>query len=79
MTSERIQRRVERLLDQAEAAADEKRWPDVEALAREALTLRDSDPDAMALLERGSPPEEDPQKEKRARNYGATTSVQRVD
>src|SRR6185436_8902068 len=50
MTSERIQRRVERLLDQAEQAADEKRWSDVEALVHEVLALDEVNADALAML-----------------------------
>src|SRR5437870_2093351 len=50
MPSERIQRRVERLLDDAEAAADERRWADVIAIANEVLSLDADNDDAAALL-----------------------------
>jgi hypothetical protein len=39
MPSERIQRRVDALLDRAEVAADARDWAEVEALAREMLGL----------------------------------------
>jgi serine/threonine protein kinase len=51
VTSERIQRRIERLLDQAETAADERHWQDVQSLAREVLSLDESNADAEALLQ----------------------------
>ena len=38
MPSERIQRRIDRLLDQAEEAADRRDWSEVRELAREALS-----------------------------------------
>ena len=48
--SERTQRRIERLLDRAEAAADQRDWVEVEARAREALLLDEQSADASALL-----------------------------
>jgi hypothetical protein len=50
MTSERIQRRIERLLDQAEEAADHEDWTQSAARAREALALDADNRDAQALL-----------------------------
>ena len=50
MTSQRIQRRIDRLLDQAEQAADEKRWSEVETLTHEVLALDADNGDAIALL-----------------------------
>ncbi len=41
---ERIQRRVDRLLDQAEEAADRKDWRTAEQLAREAGPVLDINP-----------------------------------
>ncbi len=49
MPSERIQRRLDRLLDEAEAAADRKEWSVVGDLAREALALDPGNGDAAAL------------------------------
>ena len=51
MPSERIQRRVDRLLDRAEEAADVRDWTEVEQIAREALTLDPENGDAAALIE----------------------------
>ena len=51
MVSERIQRRIERILDQAEEAADEKSCPASAESAREALNLDPSNADAPLLLE----------------------------
>lgn len=50
MVSERIQRRIERLLDQAEEAADKEDWLQSAARAREALALDGESRDAQALL-----------------------------
>ena len=49
MVSERIQRRIERLLDQAEEAADQQEWSLVAQRAHEALSLDESNQDAQAL------------------------------
>ena len=48
--SERIQRRVDRLLDKAEEAADARDWTEVEQIAREAVTLDPENSDATALI-----------------------------
>ncbi len=50
MPSERIQRRIDRLLDTAEEAADRKDWPAAAEAAREALSLDAENDDAKALL-----------------------------
>ncbi len=42
MATERIQRRIDRLLDQVEEAADQEDWEAVQRLSRQVLTL---DPD----------------------------------
>ena len=39
MPSERLQRRIDRLLDQAESAADAEDWPRVRELSQRALAL----------------------------------------
>jgi hypothetical protein len=51
MTSERAQRRIERLLDEAEAAADRDEWPEVARLARQVLRFDAQNVDAQAFLE----------------------------
>jgi class 3 adenylate cyclase len=50
MPSERVQRRIDRLLDQAEAAADSRKWAEVQELAREVLLLDEDNSDAASLL-----------------------------
>jgi len=50
MPSERIQRRIDRLLDTAEEVADGKDWPAAAEAAREALSLDAQNDDAKALL-----------------------------
>ena len=50
MPTERIQRRIDRLLDQAEEAADKRDWTEVQQLAREALALEADNGDATSLL-----------------------------
>ena len=50
MTSERIQRRIERLLDQAEESADKKDWSAVRETALEVLGLDPENADAQALI-----------------------------
>jgi hypothetical protein len=49
MASERVQRRIERLLDQIEQAADQRAWERVQDLARDVLTLDPDNPDALAF------------------------------
>ena len=51
MTTERIKRRIERLLDQVEEAADSKNWQEVHDLSRETLALDSENADAVAFLE----------------------------
>jgi len=50
MTSDRIQRRVERLLDEAERALDERDWEQARLLAAEALALDEANRDAGTIL-----------------------------
>ena len=57
MTSERIQRQIERLLDEAEEAAGAGEWNHLRELCERVLTLSPSNADAEALLaaaERGA-------------------------
>ena len=46
MTSERIQRRIERLLDQVEEAANQEKWEAVCRLSRQILVLDSDNADA---------------------------------
>jgi hypothetical protein len=50
VTSERIQRRVERLLDDIETAADARDWPRVQEVAEDILRLDPGNVDALAYL-----------------------------
>jgi len=50
MPSERIQRRIDRLLDQAEEAADLRDWRVVIECVRTVLSIDDKNEDAHALL-----------------------------
>ena len=50
MPTERIQRRIDGLLDEAEEAANHKDWPSVRMLATEVLGLDAANEDAPALL-----------------------------
>ena len=50
MASERIKRRIERLLDQIEQEADQRNWQLVLELAREVLGFAPDDTDAQAFL-----------------------------
>jgi hypothetical protein len=50
MVSDRILRRIERLLDQADEAADGHNWDLVRELARRALVLDEVNEDAHAYL-----------------------------
>jgi serine/threonine protein kinase len=64
VTSERVQRQVERLLDEAEAAVAERDWEKVRQAARDALVLEPRNVDAQGLLaaaERGLSQSPDPQ------------------
>ena len=49
MPSDRVQRRIDRLLDRAEDAADHEDWTRVRELAQRALTLDDANADALAF------------------------------
>ncbi|MCI0879327.1 MAG: hypothetical protein J4N78_10635, partial [Chloroflexi bacterium] len=51
MASERIQRRIERLLDQIEQEADQRNWQLVLELAREVLGFAPDNSDAKAFLD----------------------------
>ncbi len=50
MTSDRIQRHVERLLDEAEDAADQEKWSRVADLAGRVLAIDEHNADAVALM-----------------------------
>ena len=50
MASERVQRRIERLLDQAEDAMDGSNWESVREHAKVALGLDPENTDALAFL-----------------------------
>ena len=50
MVSERLKRRIDRLLDEAEEAADRREWATVRDLAGRALRLDGSDQDALGLI-----------------------------
>ena len=51
MASERIQRRIDRLLDQAEEAMDQLKWDAVGEYAQAALGLDPGNTDALAYLD----------------------------
>ena len=51
MTTERIKRRIERLLDQLEEAADIEDWETVQRLSRQLVALDRENADAAAFLE----------------------------
>jgi hypothetical protein len=51
MTSERIERQVVRLLDEAEAAVVSRDWGKVRQVATSALVLNPANPDAKAFLD----------------------------
>ncbi|MCH2318154.1 MAG: hypothetical protein MK524_17595 [SAR202 cluster bacterium] len=51
MTTERIKRRIDRLLDQVEEAADSKNWQEVHDLSRETLAVHRENAGAVAFLE----------------------------
>ena len=51
MTPERIKRRIERLLDQLEEAADIEDWETVQRLSRQVVALDRENADAAAFLE----------------------------
>jgi len=72
MPSERVQRQIDRLLDQAEAAAGEEDWARVADCARKVLAVDVSNEDAAAFLSMGEgqgsvPPHE-------ARKHAASSS-----
>ena len=50
MPSERIQRRIDTFLDQAETASDEGDWASVAEKARAVLAIDDGNEDARAFL-----------------------------
>ena len=50
MTTERIKRRIERLLDQLEEAADSRNWQEVYDLASEVTDLDEENADALTFL-----------------------------
>ena len=51
MTTERIKRRIERLLDQLEEAADIEDWETVQRPSRQVVALDRENADAVAFLE----------------------------
>ena len=59
MASERVQRQIERLLDEAEEASAQRKWEVVRDLAQHVLTFDPNNSDGVALLaaaERGLGP-----------------------
>ncbi len=50
MASERVQRRIERLLDQIEEAADQQNWERERILAEEVVALDPENQDAQTFL-----------------------------
>jgi hypothetical protein len=50
MASNRMRRRIERLLDQADAAADQHDWESVRRLANDVLLIDDANEDAIAFV-----------------------------
>jgi hypothetical protein len=54
MPSERIQRRIDRLLDEADQAADANEWSRVRELAQNVLAFAPDDSDAVAYVEAAS-------------------------
>ena len=50
MASERFQRRIDRLLDQVEEAADQRDWEKVGQLAKDVLVLDPENSDAINFL-----------------------------
>ncbi len=50
MASDRIQRRIDRLLDQAEEAADESNWQRVRELSQNILAFDPENTDALGFL-----------------------------
>ena len=65
MPSERIQRQIDRLLDEAEAAATEKDWPRVADCARKVLAVDADNEDAVSFLSMAEGQERPPQQETR--------------
>ena len=54
MPSERVQRQIDRLLDEAETAIAERRWEAVLSLAREVLSFDEGNEDALAFVQSAS-------------------------
>ena len=50
MASERVQRQIERLLDEAEEASSKRNWEVVRDRAEHVLTFDPNNPDGLALL-----------------------------
>ena len=65
MPSERIQRQIDRLLDEAEAAATDKDWPHVADCARKVLAVDADNEDAVSFLSMAEGQERPPQQETR--------------
>ena len=51
MASERVQRRIDRLLDQIEEAADQRKWSEVIELAEDLLAFAPDNADARTFLD----------------------------
>src|SRR4029079_5995979 len=51
MPSERVQRQIDRLLDEAEAALGRREWPRVHELSQDALALDPENSDARTFLD----------------------------
>ncbi len=51
MASERVQRRIDRLLDQIEEAIEQRDWSQVRELAQDVIALDRGNNDAQAFLE----------------------------
>ena len=51
MASERVQRRIDRLLDQIEEAADQREWDQVRELAEDLLAFAPDNTDGRTFLE----------------------------
>ena len=54
MATERLRRRIDRLLDVIEEAADRDNWPDVQKLARQVLELEPNNVDAQTFMDLAS-------------------------
>ena len=79
MTSERVQRRIDQLLDEADQAIGERDWARVRVTAETVLRLDSENVDAktfLAAAEQGGDP--DPVAERRLHRPGVLTKHQRL-